>query len=34
MRFGIRGNQQSTHIYNSEAELDATLAIIRDLAKT
>lgn len=29
----IRGNRQSTHIYNSEAELDATLAVIRELAK-
>ncbi len=28
----IRGNRQSTHIYNSEAELDATLAVIRQLA--
>ncbi len=29
----IRGNRQSTHIYNSETELDATLSVIRELAK-
>jgi isopenicillin-N epimerase len=29
----IRGNRQSTHIYNSDAELDATLGVIRELAK-
>jgi selenocysteine lyase/cysteine desulfurase len=28
----IRGNRQSTHIYNSEAELDATLSVVRQLA--
>jgi selenocysteine lyase/cysteine desulfurase len=28
----IRGNRQSTHIYNSEAELGATLSVIRQLA--
>ncbi len=28
----IRSNRQSTHVYNSEAELDATLAVIRGLA--
>ncbi|MBZ5498145.1 MAG: aminotransferase class V-fold PLP-dependent enzyme [Acidobacteriia bacterium] len=28
----IRGNRQSTHIYNSEVELDATLTTIRQLA--
>jgi hypothetical protein len=28
----IRGNRQSTHIYNSEAELGATLSAIRQLA--
>ncbi len=31
-RIRVRGNRQSTHIYNSEAELDTTLAIIRQLA--
>ncbi len=28
----IRGNRQSTHIYNSEAELNVTLGVIRQLA--
>ncbi len=28
----VRGNRQSTHIYNTEAELDATLTVIRRLA--
>ncbi len=28
----IRGNRQSTHIYNNEAELDATLNVLRQLA--
>jgi selenocysteine lyase/cysteine desulfurase len=28
----IRGNRQSTHIYNSEAEIDTTLGIVRELA--
>jgi selenocysteine lyase/cysteine desulfurase len=28
----IRGNRQSTHIYNSEAEIDATLNVLRQLA--
>lgn len=30
----IRGNRQSTHIYNSKEDLDTTLAVIRSLAKT
>lgn len=28
----IRGNRQCTHIYNSEAEIDATLDVLRRLA--
>jgi len=29
----MRGNRLSTHIYNSEAEIDATLELVRDIAK-
>ena len=29
----IRGNRQSTHTYDSEAEISAMLAIVRDPAK-
>jgi selenocysteine lyase/cysteine desulfurase len=29
----MRSSRLSTHIYNSEAEIDATLEIVRDLAQ-